>query len=144
LHRSSSQNREIVTCPACSLRQFLTGDGSCRRCHQPLGVTYHEIPLPLSPLDLASDFHNHNRLGTLIRQLRHKSGRSQAWLARSTHTHRTHVSRLECGQVLPAVSTLLRIAAVLGVDRISLRIRNSPRQCPMDQCPMESRPENLP
>ena len=129
---TNSPTRDVITCGECNLRQFLAD--SCCRCHQPLGVTYLEMPLPLSSESTGLREPQRNLLGSIVRQLRLlKCGRSHAWLADSTHTHRTHASRIESGDVMPAVSTLIRIAAVLGVDSIRLCIRGSGIKPPHDR-----------
>ena len=57
----NSPTRDIVTCGECGLRQYLAN--CCRRCHQPLGVTYLEIPLPLSIADPTRKEPRQNLLG---------------------------------------------------------------------------------
>ena len=66
-------------------------------------------------------------LGRFIRRLRLRRGMTQATLASATVTgiSRTYLSRVENGRVLPSFLALIEIAAVLGIDKITLRIRSS-------------------
>jgi transcriptional regulator with XRE-family HTH domain len=51
-----------------------------------------------------------------------RQGYSQSALAAQIGTHRTHVSRIERAQVIPRLAVLVRAAAMLGVERILIRL----------------------
>lgn len=113
--------RDVLTCPWCKLRQFSGTTSSCRRCRKPLPITYLEIPF----FSIATDPHYlATTVGHTIRELRLRRGYSQLTLASKIGSHRTHVSRIECAQVVPTLPLLLRAAATLGVEKILIRIRD--------------------
>jgi transcriptional regulator with XRE-family HTH domain len=58
--------------------------------------------------------------GELIREIRHRSGLSQAEIARRTGIQRSVLSAYEHGRRQPAVAALARIAAAAGLE---LRLR---------------------
>ncbi|THF69839.1 helix-turn-helix transcriptional regulator [Deinococcus sp. Arct2-2] len=55
-------------------------------------------------------------LGAQIRQLRQAQGWSQDEFAARAGMHRTHPTKLENGLLDPRLSTLRRVAEVLGVE----------------------------
>jgi transcriptional regulator with XRE-family HTH domain len=69
-------------------------------------------------------------IGYLIRELRLQRGMTQAALAWSISGSRSQLSRIERGHVLPPIAFILRIAAVLGVEQVFLRLRQSATQKP--------------
>ncbi|MFP5230880.1 MAG: helix-turn-helix domain-containing protein [Acidobacteriota bacterium] len=113
--------RDVLICPSCGLRQFVGPAALCRRCRKPLPVAQLEISLVM----LGS---NRRSLGALIgktvRQLRRRRGYSQSTLAAKIRSHRTHISRIEHGQVIPTLAMLVRAAVALGVDNVLLRVRD--------------------
>ena len=116
--------RDVATCPHCLLRQFIRSDKICRRCLQPLGITYYEFSL-LNPHSGSSGVRiTRQTVGTMIRELRQKQGMTQVALAARLATHRTHLSRIERGRMLPRGDLLLRCIEILGADKIILRIRD--------------------
>jgi DNA-binding XRE family transcriptional regulator len=123
----ASQLRDFVICPVCQLRQFERGHATCVRCHCSLGITYIDIFTvnPQAGLYCGKPIDAQIRVGGIIRRLRLRRGITQAVLASLTGIHRTYLSRAERGRVLPSVFTLMQIASALGVDKISLRIRNA-------------------
>jgi transcriptional regulator with XRE-family HTH domain len=64
--------------------------------------------LPLSPA--------HAALGEAIVELRRRAGLTQEGLAERSELHLTHVGGMERGVRNPSYSTLLRLAAGLGVS----------------------------
>ncbi|WP_390905470.1 helix-turn-helix domain-containing protein [Occallatibacter riparius] len=117
--------RQTLICPVCQLSQFERGTGKCRRCHSSLGLSYFEILFPTSPgaLNAQSMIAIGLEVGSLIRNLRFRRGITQETLASLTGIHRTYLSRVERGQVMPSLLNLLRIMGALGVDKILLRAR---------------------
>jgi transcriptional regulator with XRE-family HTH domain len=63
-------------------------------------------------------------VGKLIRKLRSRRGITQAALASLTNIHRTYISRVEHGQVMPSVIAMMQIAGALGGDKLVLRLRS--------------------
>jgi DNA-binding XRE family transcriptional regulator len=121
--------RDSIVCPACQMNQFERGNGKCRRCHRSLGFTYIELSLPSDALNPQSVTAVHIEIGRLIRLLRSRRGITQAALSSLTGLNRTYLSRVECGQVMPSLISLIRIAHGLGMDKIMLRVRNSSVPC---------------
>lgn len=62
--------------------------------------------------------------GDKVRALRRKAGMSQRELSQRAQVSPSTVSRLESGETLPAVATLLRISQVLGAELV-LRLEAS-------------------
>ena len=54
--------------------------------------------------------------GKALRLLRDEQGLSQEKLASLAHLHRTHISLLERGRRQPTLTTVFRLASVLGVS----------------------------
>ncbi len=124
--------RDIAACPHCHLRQFIRGDTKCRRCRQPLGITYYDFSLFDPELESESSvvYLSRQTVGSIIRELRQKQGLTQVALANRLATHRTHLSRIERERLLPRSDFLLRCIAALGTDMIILRICYRPTECP--------------
>ena len=55
-------------------------------------------------------------LGRRLRYMRGQLGISQQELGKSIGIHRTYISRLERGTVMPRLSTLVRLAMYLKID----------------------------
>ncbi len=124
--------RDITSCPHCHLRQFIRGDTKCRRCLQPLGVTYYDFSLFDPELESESSvvYLSRQTVGSMIRELRQMQGMTQVALADRLAIHRTHLSRIERERLLPRSDFLLRCIAALGTDMIILRIRDRPTERP--------------
>jgi transcriptional regulator with XRE-family HTH domain len=56
------------------------------------------------------------RLGRRLRYLRGQLGVTQQEVARNIGTHRTYISRLERGRIMPRLSSLVRLASYLQLD----------------------------
>jgi transcriptional regulator with XRE-family HTH domain len=90
-----------------------------------LGFAIIELHLSNDSLDFQPESTVRTETGRIMRQLRSRYGMTQAGLASLTGIHRTYLSRLECGQAMPSVIVLMRIARTLGLDKIMLRVRIS-------------------
>lgn len=110
--------RDVLICPSCGLRQFVGATGLCRRCRKPLPIAQIEFPLTTNLLSLSA------LIGNAIRNLRRRRGYSQSVLASKIGSHRTHVSRIEHGQVIPTLAMLVRAGLALGIDGVILRVRD--------------------
>ena len=117
---SDVPNRDVLVCPSCKLRQFAGTTNLCRRCHKPLPVVQIEFSLASITPTLRS---LSSQVGNTIRELRLRRGYSQTALASKIGSHRTHVSRIEHGQVTPTLALLVRTALALGVEKVLLRVR---------------------
>ena len=96
------------------------------RCRSSFGFRYFEI-LPSNPHaspDGEPKIDKPIEIGSLIRRLRLRRGLTQAVLAYRTGINRTYISRAERGRVVPSVITLMKIAPILGVDKILLRVQS--------------------
>lgn len=112
-----STTRTTIVCPACKLKKFERTETRCPRCHHSLGITYVEICLPgsLEPDSPQRVVVIREELGGIIRSFRSSRKVTQAALASRTGIHRTYLSRIERGRVLPTIVSLLQIACALGV-----------------------------
>ena len=129
LHVSAFHPIDVVTCPVCKLQQF----NKCRRCKSPLGVgCIIELLLPTPPAcrDSQGLLSVRQELGRSIQKMRVRRGMTQTALASATGLHRTYLSRVENGQ-FPSVIALIGIAgALLGSDKVTLRVRCSKTKTP--------------
>jgi transcriptional regulator with XRE-family HTH domain len=112
--------REVVRCDRCSLVQFRTNNGICRRCHlslddEPEAPACIEAvaPAPAQPV-------NGLNVAATIRSLRQKSGLSQRQLAQRMNVPRTYVSKIENEKAMPTICSLERLAVALQVNLVDL------------------------
>lgn len=113
-------SREVVRCDRCSLVQFRTNSGICRRCHLSLDDEPEPAPI-LEPV--APTFHPEPsglNVAATIRSLRQKSGMSQRQLAERMKVPRTYVSKIENEKAMPTLSSLERLAIALQVNVVDL------------------------
>ena len=110
-------DREVLCCPHCVLRQFMTANGDCRRCKKPLVIAEAVInPTVEESLPVVSKFSRRdlgNALGAVFRVCRLSGERSQFQLSKRIGCPRTYVSRLEGGIMLPKVHNLLKFCIAL-------------------------------
>ena len=66
-------------------------------------------------------------IGKKIRELRLEAGLSQEAFAERAQIHRSHMGEIERGEVDIAVSSLMKVAQVLGV-KVSKLVQGIPRQ----------------
>ena len=109
-------SREVVRCDRCSLVQFRTLSGLCRRCHTSLD---HEEPpaVETAPAPQIAEVEPGPALqvANAIRVLRQRNGLSQRQLALRMQVPRTYVSKIENEKATPTLSSLERLAAALEV-----------------------------
>lgn len=121
MSRTDFPIRDVSICPWCKLRQYVGAKNLCRRCRKPLPNIYFNISLS----SIATDAHLLSIiLGNTVRDLRLRRGFSQSTLASKIGSHRTHVSRIENAQVTPTLALLVRTAVALGVENVSIRVRD--------------------
>jgi len=122
-HQPTFVLREAVHCPHCGIREFLKSDtGRCVRCSRPLGVEF--LRLDVAPQIFGNiDCQLPSRIGAHIKAIRAQRHISQETLARATGVSRTHLSRIENGNICPSLSTLMRVLCgrALGLNAIILR-----------------------
>jgi transcriptional regulator with XRE-family HTH domain len=120
--------RPSVKCRRCSLTQYSTKDGRCRRCGvdlPPVPVGASEIvdqffsPAPptevvevanLKPAEVA------RKIGLRIADARTRAGRTQCALEALSGVSRSYLSRIEDGQMTPSIGTLEKITEALEVS----------------------------
>lgn len=125
----SEEEREIIRCQHCDLRQYATVSGNCRRCKQP------PVPPPPAPpvppgdskppqLDLKNRGHlpgveNHANLvaatALVLTSLRSEAGLSQSQMAARIGCARSYVSKVERSHAFPTIGSLDRFAQALGI-----------------------------
>jgi len=127
------EERDVLACRHCRLVQFRTRTSRCRRCHKPLDG---EI-LNASELDTASERSKMasnkesdviKNLGARVRDIRKERSITQHVLACRMNVPRTYISKVEMGRVVPALSTLSRIAVGLEVSVTHLLCDESDRR----------------
>lgn len=119
--------RETAICPHCSLNQFVTVTGSCRRCGRPLGVEFVRIGLgECHERSVEEEFRSlATGIGAMIRSHRKQHGLSQRQLAQATHIGRSYLSRAENGRLIPLPSTLYRLAQFINLTAIIIRVEHA-------------------
>lgn len=113
----------VVTCISCGLRQFALSS-ACRRCRADLGFSFIEIPLTENMIHSQLPGVRKLLLGSLIRSIRLRQGKSQARISEKAETGRAHLSRIERGAATPNLATLLRILGALGVESLYVRLND--------------------
>ena len=130
---SEHEERDVLACRHCRLVQFRTRTSRCRRCHKPLDG---EV-LNASELDTAGarsktvsnkESDVIKNLGARVRDIRKERRMTQHVLACRMNVPRTYISKVEMGRVVPALSTLSRIAVGLEVSVTHLLCDESDRR----------------
>jgi len=130
------ETRPVLRCGACGLNQFVTANGRCRRCRKNIlspempRRTTRTLPVALRHFGISSSGNGGGIFGKgpLLRFLRETLGWAQAevgervgsikanWRAGGDHrTHRTHISRIECGVIDLSLAAASRLAQVFSV-----------------------------
>lgn len=133
--------RRVVRCLSCSLNQFETANGHCRRCGSSLPqkivlrpaakakpkpeVWKPKLDAHGQPGLSAFDF---GAVGRRVRGLRVLRGLTQQQLADSVRQPRTYISRIENNRLLSGVAVLLSLRDALGtsLDYLILGEETSP------------------
>ena len=128
----SQSEREVLRCPSCTLVQFKTKSGMCRRCGKPLPQPA-AVPKPAKlkatsrrrktgPIRLTTGKPKATVLPAVetiprgIVILRELRGFTQTDLGNRCNLPRSYISRIEHGHNVPSVPVLERIALALGLD----------------------------
>jgi DNA-binding XRE family transcriptional regulator len=116
----------VVRCVSCGLRQWVPVSGTCRRCQANLGFSLIEIPLHIH-----ADTSDHRqspalKVGSTLRAMRLRQGRSQANVSSRAGVPRSSLSRYESGASAPSLRTLALILVSLGAECLYIRLGNDP------------------
>ena len=114
-------SKAVIRCQKCQLNQFMTRQGNCRRCHQPLlceepPVIVHEF----QPAQSAGPARPSVDMATAIWLLRSARGLSQRAMAKKMGIARTYISKLEGNRCVPSPGQISRIAGTLEVSEYCL------------------------
>lgn len=121
---TSAEARPIVRCQACTLNQFLPSTGTCRRCRRSLGNYHLVIPISTEPATLESATRSFRQsVGAFVRAIRIERGLTQKQLAICLRTHRTVISRMECGHKFPPLAMLAHAGFLMGLDKAIVILR---------------------
>jgi transcriptional regulator with XRE-family HTH domain len=116
----SMETREVVRCTFvdCSIVQFKTINGLCRKCHRPLEIEEPvrpgPIPVDSQPVEPSSEAGL--KVAGQVKDIRRARHLSQRQLAGRMQVPRTYISKIENGKAIPTLGSLERLAAALGVD----------------------------
>jgi transcriptional regulator with XRE-family HTH domain len=108
------------------MRQFVTRDGSCRRCHASLIMPEPQVEAPQQDQPTAAEAKPAS-WGRLLCELRRQKNLSQSQLAARADMPRTFISRLERRDGPPTygsvvrISTALQVSASLFLDNAAMR-----------------------
>jgi transcriptional regulator with XRE-family HTH domain len=118
-------DRDVIRCITCGMVQYRTRNGNCRRC---LGLLAPRVQLLIPPpavQELKGDDRQPfekwpnceivENIGLRIRQLRELKGLTQSQLEALSRVSRSHLSRIENGQMTPSLGTLEKISEALDV-----------------------------
>jgi DNA-binding XRE family transcriptional regulator len=120
-----NQDRQTVRCYHCQLVQYIPSSRNCRRCHHPLDPPpiqfpiINPVPKPAVSRSAARQqlFINIDRaLPVVMFWLRVRKGLSQRQLGNILGVPRTYLSKIESGESLPTVESVVKISAALGTD----------------------------
>jgi transcriptional regulator with XRE-family HTH domain len=118
-------DRDVIRCVTCGMVQYRTRNGNCRRCLRLLTPKMQYFIAPSAiPARHADDWQPFEKwpnremvenIGQRIRGLRESSGITQSQLQALSRVSRSHLSRIESGQMTPGLGTLEKISEALGV-----------------------------
>jgi transcriptional regulator with XRE-family HTH domain len=108
-------DRTIVRCPHCNLRQFLTNDGNCRKCHKFLLSSEEVQPEPEPPPPPPPPEKINDGWGWMFATIRQQRGFSQRQLSIKAKCVRTFISKMEGRYEPPTLATVERFAHALEV-----------------------------
>jgi len=112
------ETREVVRCNFCTIVQFKTINGLCRKCHRPLEIEElvrpGPIPVDSQPAEPSSEAGL--KVAGQVKDIRRARHLSQRQLAGRMQVPRTYISKIENGKAIPTLGSLERLASALGVD----------------------------
>src|SRR5271157_3235039 len=89
-------DRPVVRCKHCGLRQYMTRDSNCRKCHASLIV--REVPKDVSPKPKPQPRLEVLTWGKALAKLREQNGMTQTQFAAKAGMRRTHLCKIEKSQ----------------------------------------------
>jgi transcriptional regulator with XRE-family HTH domain len=114
----STEVREVVRCTFCTMIQFKTINGLCRKCRRPLEIQEPvrpgPVPVDSQPAEPSSEAGL--KVAGQVKEIRRARHLSQRQLAGRMQVPRTYISKIENGKAIPTLSSLERLADALGVD----------------------------
>jgi DNA-binding XRE family transcriptional regulator len=116
--------KAVIRCKKCRLNQYMTRQGNCRRCHQPL--LCEEPPVMAPEIRIAQQVRSAGPvrpsidMATAIWLLRSARGLSQRAMAKKMGIARTYISKLEGNRCVPSPPQIRRIAGILEVSEYCL------------------------
>jgi DNA-binding XRE family transcriptional regulator len=118
---TSAAAKEVIRCKSCRLNQYMTRQGNCRRCHQPLLCPEPIIVAnPVVPAPSAGPARPRVDMATAIWMMRSARGLSQRDMARKMGIARTYISKLESNRCMPSAAQISRIAGTLEISEYCL------------------------
>ena len=110
-------SKAVIRCQKCQLNQFMTRQGNCRRCHQPLLCEEPPVIVPeFQPAQSARSAQSSGAarpsidMATAIWLVRSARGMSQRDMAKKMGIARTYISKLEGNRCVPSPPQIRRIA----------------------------------
>ena len=120
----SIESKAVVRCKKCHLNQFMTRQGNCRRCRQPLLCEEPPVSAPEFQPAQSDQSAGPARptvdMATAIWLLRSARGMSQRAMAKKMGIARTYISKLEGNRCVPSPGQIRRIAGTLEVSEYCL------------------------
>jgi len=132
--------REVLRCNHCDLVQFATPKMFCRRCRQPYdwecAIEAEQTENSRNPESIPQTDSIRDRIAFNVLNLRQLNGFTQRDVGLRMGVPRTYVSKIEGRKVTPNLSSLDRLARVLGTSVVAL-VSTPPD--PRDKYPSEGR-----
>jgi ribosome-binding protein aMBF1 (putative translation factor) len=118
---NSVDTKAVIRCKKCQLNQFMTRQGTCRRCSRPLLSEQSPVIAPeLQPVQSDGPTRPSVDMATAIWLLRSARGMSQRTMAKKMGIARTYISKLEGNRCVPSPGQISRIAGTLEVSEYCL------------------------
>ena len=116
--------REVLRCNRCDLVQFATPKMFCRRCRQPYdwecAIEAEQTENSRNPESIPQTDSLRARIAYNVLNLRQLNGFTQRDVGLRMGVPRTYVSKIEGRKVTPNLSSLDRLARVLGTSVVAL------------------------
>jgi transcriptional regulator with XRE-family HTH domain len=116
--------REVLRCNRCDLVQFATPKMFCRRCRQPYdwecAIEAEQTENSRNPEPIPQTDSLRDRIAFNVLNLRQLNGFTQRDVGLRMGVPRTYVSKIEGRKVTPNLSSLDRLARVLGTSVVAL------------------------
>ncbi len=117
---SSTEAKTVIRCKKCHLNQYMTRQGNCRRCRQPLLCVEPPVIDPQPSTTPVGTPRPRVDMATAIWMMRSARGLSQRDMARKMGIARTYISKLESNRCMPSAAQISRIADTLEISEYCL------------------------